>query len=255
MVNSLSAMKSTLSAIAPEEVDEPRLPMATALQEANDLWTLASDPKVGKELVKVGLNPEAVDRLREVLDAAREAQSQWTVSRDASKSQTQVDLERRSERLRADILSACRWSLRFDRVAKGTLSAIATGEGVADLTQDLIDLAELITRKRDSFTTDSTFDAGRAAEEARALATELAASTSTERLVDDQASAKDLRNRAYTLLDDLVAEIREAGQYAFRNDARLRQQFTSSYLRRRRRRSASEAEPQVPVSPENTENS
>jgi hypothetical protein len=255
MANSLSTMKSTLLGIAAEEVDEPRLPMATALQEANDLWTLVSDPRIGTALVKVGLNPEAVDRLREVLDAAREAQSEWTVLRDASKSQQQTDLEEEAQRLRAELLAASRWSLRADRVAMAILSAIATGEGIEDLTQDLSDLAELVTRKRDLFATDTTFDARRAADEASALAGKLAAGTSTERLADEQARAKDLRNRAYTLLDDLVSEIRQAGQYAFRKDARLRQEFTSAYLRRRRRRSAGDVDPQVPAPPENAKKS
>jgi hypothetical protein len=155
-----------------------------------------------------------------VLQAAREAQSEWVVSRDASKSQKQIDLERRSARLRADLLSACRWSLRDDRVAKGTLSAIAAGEGVADLIQDLNDLAELVTRRREAFKGDATFDPCRAADEARALAAELAASTSGERVVKEKPNPKDLRDRAYTLLDDVVAETRQAGQYAFRNDPR-----------------------------------
>lgn len=255
MANSLSALKPTLLGIPAEEVDEPRVPMAIALQEANDLLTLSSEPKIAAELVKVGLNPESIDRLREVLDAAREAQSEWVVSRDASKGQKQVDLERRSARLRAELLSACRWSLREDRVAKGTLSAIAAGRGVADLIQDLNDLAELVTRRREAFKGDSTFDPRRAADEARSLAADLAASTSGERVVKEQLGPKDLRDRAYTLLDDVVAEVREAGQYAFRDDPRLRRQFTSAYLRRRRRRANGELDAPVPVLPEDEEDS
>jgi hypothetical protein len=244
---SLEALKATLMALAAEDVDEPRLPMATALQEANDLWTCASDPKVSAALGDVGIERDALARLRQAIDAAREAQSQWAVVRDGSKSEAQREREKRGERLRSDMLAASRWSLREDRVALGTLSAIAVGEGVADLIQDLNDLAELVSRKRQAFAGDTTFDAARAAEEARSLASELAAGTSSERLVGDQAAAKALRDRAYTHLDDLVAELREAGQYAFRKDARLRQQFSSPYLRRRRRAAGIDAPLPIPA--------
>jgi hypothetical protein len=50
--------------------------------------------------------------------------------------------------------------------------------------------------------------------------------------------AGNLRDRAYTYLDDLMSELREAGRYAFRKDRALVRRFSSRYLRRRRRSTA-----------------
>jgi hypothetical protein len=191
--------------------------------------------------------------LQTLITATRAAQSEWAVLRDGSKSEAQRQREGAAEQLRLDLLASARWSLRGDRVAMGTLSAISEGEGVPDLIQDLNDLAELIERKQEAFSADTTFNAGAAVERARSLAAELAAATSAERLSTTQASAKDLRDRAYSMLDDVVAEIREAGRYAFRRDEAKRRGFASRYLRRKRRQTAgSPTEPEVPVLPATT---
>ena len=58
----------------------------------------------------------------------------------------------------------------------------------------------------------------------------------------------ELRDRAYTHLDDLVTSLREAGRYAFRADEKLRKSFVSRYLRRKRKRNAGDTGV-APVSP------
>ncbi len=171
------------------------------------------------------------------MDAARAAQSEWVVLRDRSKSEAQQEREQRGYAERAELLAACRFNLREERAAQGTLSAIAQGEGVPDLVQDLRDLAELVERHRPAFAADQSFNADEAPELARSLAAEIEAGLSSERLSTSQAAAKLLRDRAYTYLDDLVAELREAGRYAFRKDSAVAARFASAYLRRKRRRS------------------
>jgi hypothetical protein len=237
----LESLRPTLLAIPAEDVDAPNLPMAVALQEAHDLHTLASDAAVRTKLLAVGIRAEDVDALHTAVVAARQAQSAWVVVRDRSKSDAQKQREAAGYALRADLLAACRWNLRADRVARATVQAIAEGEGVADLIQDLVDLAALVERHPGAFGGDTTFDAATQVSAARDRAAELEAGTSAERLETTQREAKDLRDRAYTYLDDRVALLREAGRYAYRDDEATWRRFTSEYRRRHRRRGASAA--------------
>jgi len=235
----LSTLRARLLALPAAEVEAPDLPMAVALQEANDLLTLVRDESVWAKLEAVGVTSDQRGLLADAIAAARGAQSQWIVVRDRSKSSAQTEREAKGQTLRSELLAAGRWNLRADSVALGTLRAIAEGEGVADLIQDLSALAELFERKREAFASDQSIDVAARSEEARLLASELAAGVSTERLDTDQASAVDLRNRASTLLDQLVGSLREAGRYAFRRDANVLPRFSSPYLRRKGQRARS----------------
>lgn len=49
-----------------------------------------------------------------------------------------------------------------------------------------------------------------------------------------QRQAKDLRDRAFAHLDELVSDLREAGRYAFRKDPARKKHFGSAYRRRHR---------------------
>jgi hypothetical protein len=212
----LSAVREQLLALPSEQVEAPEIPMAIVLQEANDLLTLISDDNIWKQLAAVGAKSTDREGLQQAIQVARATQSEWAVSRDRKKSGAQQSREVRADKLRSDLVAAGRWSLRADRVAQGALDAIVEGDGVADLIQDLSDLAALFSQKRAAFDSDTTLDLPARVEEARSLAAELAASTSHERLDADQAQAADLRNRAYTQLDQHVTALREAGRYAFR---------------------------------------
>jgi len=201
---------------------------------------LIHDPKVWSALEAVGMTVVIRDELAQMIAATRIAQSRWTVSRDHQKDEAQRECEQRGAALRSDLLAAGRFNLRDDRTAIATLGAISQGDGVADLVQDLSDLATLIEQKRAAFERDKTFDPSKRAEEARSLSSEIAAGTSSERTTTDQAAAVELRDRAYTHLDDLVSTLREAGRYAFRADAKVRGRFVSAFLRRRRKRAAAD---------------
>lgn len=243
----LTALRDQLRALPSDAVSSPDIPMAVALQEANDLLTLLRDEAVWEKLLTVGVADGQRELLAQAIGAARAAQSHWTVARDRRKSEALQEREARAEKLRSDLLAAGRWNLRNDRVAQGTLSAIAEGDGIADLIQDLSDLAALFERRRAAFENDQSFDASARIEEARSLASELAASTSAARLDTDQAGAVDLRDRAFTHLDALVTSLREAGRYAFREQEEISRRFASRYLRRKRSRSRPAPEPVAPA--------
>lgn len=236
----LDALRPALAAIPREEVTEPRLPMTVFLQEAHDLHVLASEQPVRQRLLDVGLDEEQLDALPDAVAAGRQAQSLWTVSRDTSKSTAQKKVEEESYALRSRLLRACRWNLRKDRVAMGTVRAIADGEGLADLVQDLHDLGQLIEARAAAFAKDKTFDAQASAKQARDASGNLEAGVSAEQLAADQAEAKELRDRAFTHLYELVDTVREAGRYAHDRDDPVRKGFASDYYRRSSRSTVSE---------------
>ncbi len=232
----LTALTPTLLEIPAASVSRPETPFAISAQEWADLETLTRDTAIRAKLVTVGLPAGLLDSLATDIDAARAAQSEWVVLRDRRKSAGQRELEDKAYAFRQTVLGACRWNLRHDRVAMGTVSAIAEGEGVADLIQDLSDLAQLIQHRSAAFAEDQTFDAAATVQQARALAGDLQAGVAAEKLTTEQNEAKDLRDRAYTYVAGRVAQIREAGRYAFRDDAALTRKFASAYRRRQRRR-------------------
>ena len=231
----LNDLTPILNDLPRESIAEPRLPMAVFLQEAHDLHTLVSQPEIRGRLEKVGVDPSSLDRMGSAITAARQAQSQWTVIRDRSKSDAQRAAEESADELRNELLAACRWSLRNDRVALATVRAIAEGESVADLIQDLVDLARLIETRKAAFDQDASFDAPTRVREAQGMAERLQTGVSQEKLVADQIRAKELRDRAFTYLYDQVSAMREAGRYAFRKDPSLVAKFGSPYFRRRSR--------------------
>lgn len=232
----LEAMRSVLSSIASVDVDEPDIPVATVLQEAHDLNALLREPRVRTRLLEAGLGGAELEKLPIAEGALRAAQSEWAVVRERGKSDAQKDREARGAALRSELVAACRWNLRDDRKAMAVLSAVQEGEGVADLVQDLEDLAALASLHLQRFVADQTFDPVAQSEAARSLAAEIRAGLSESRQTTPQDAAKELRDRAYTYLDDLSARVREAGRYVFRRDPVTAARFGSAYKRRKRRR-------------------
>jgi hypothetical protein len=241
----LEAMRPILDAIPPDEIDEPPLPMAVALQEANDLHTTLGVDDTRERLVTVGVDPAALDQLATAVAATRQAQSQWVVVRDRGKPAAQSKREQAGVVMRSDLVAACRWSLRREPTAQAVVDAIVEGEGVADMVQDLLDLAMLVDRHTAAFDADQTFDAPAQIEAARSGAEQITAGLSQSRTPGDHQAAKALRDRAYTYLAELVSDVRQAGRYAFRKQPKRASAFGSAYLRRAaartRRRAARKA--------------
>lgn len=239
----LETLLPVLNALPATDIVEPSTPMAVALQEAHDLHATIQAGDTWERLLQVGLAPSTIDALPRSVAATRQAQSQWVVMRDRGKPQAQRDREQAGVELRAELVAACRWSLRAEPGAKAVIDEIVQGEGVPDLVQDLLDLSALILQHEPAFGGDETFDAAAQAEAARSAAAELTAGLSESRLLGDHEAAKQLRDRAYSHMARLVADVREAGRYAFRKEPPRAAAFGSAYLRRlkaRSRRKASE---------------
>ena len=233
---SLHALLPTLEEIEASDVTRPNIPVAIVHQEAHDLLALCEDDVVRAKLLSVGLDASYLDGLGQAIGASRHAQSRWVVARDQSKPDAQKAREAEGAELRRSALDACRWNLRRSRLALDAVSRISDGEGVADLVQDLSDLATLIRANLAAFEADTSFDASAVAEQALQLSAEIQAGLSESRDRRSQVQAIDLRDRAITHLSAHVNEVREAGRYAYRDDEAMARKFASAYNRRRSRK-------------------
>lgn len=248
MSEDLAKIQTKLDAIPANEVQEPSIPMAIYHQEAHDLLTWLEDPAHAQRLLDVGLSAEVLTAAREALPGLRVAQSRWYTTWNGRKPEEQRAIEDEAKAARDEAFTACRWNLRQDSSAQQVLDRIADGEGVADLVADLEDLAALVADRAAAFAVDKTFDAAQKPGALRALAAEVRAGLSEFRTDTSQRHAVDLRNRAFTYVDDLLSQIRAAGRYALRNrpEAAI---FASAYLKQkrgRRKNRGSGTDPQTP---------
>jgi hypothetical protein len=231
--NHLETLAPTLTTLDAADVHAPAgMPIATILAEADDLAVLTRKDQIRQRLLGVGIDPARLDLLPVAVGACRQAQAQWVQARYGTRTQADLELIARADELRSNGLRAGRWNLRRDRRARATLDMITEGDDQDDLVQDLHELASLVDGNLAAFASDQSFDASTFIDEALQLAQQLSTANAeyAARMSPDQ--AKDLRDRAFTLLDDLVGELREAGRYAYHDDKAMRRKFTSAYWRR-----------------------
>ena len=245
MGGALEVLRPRLAAMAEAEVLRPAMPIAIYHQEVHDLvaWLRGEGRWARLEAVGLRASPAA---LEEALEASREAQAGWGAVRSARKPGEQLEVEERAAALRAEVTQALRWNLRESRVAMGALDRIAEGQGTADLVQDLDELAALVEANAEAFAADRTFDPAARAAEARRVATDVRVGLSEYRTDERMREALSLRDRAWTHLEGLVADVRAAGRYAFRGTADMTR-FGSAYERRQRASQRDTARPTEPT--------
>jgi hypothetical protein len=217
------------------------MPVDVYVQEAEALRKAAElhrDP-----LQKAGLDPKWIGEIAARVLALAGAQSAVNVVRErtgAAKVKTMVG---ESEALRTKVVGAGRYVLRKDAAAQATLDRIQEGDGIADLCQDMRDVALFARTYGDALSRAGVTP--EAAEKAEALASALAAEAASAKVDASLDRAVDVRNRAFTYADEAIDEVRAAGRFAFAGDAdgRTIAMFRSSYAlkRGRRTRAAKEA--------------
>jgi len=134
-----------------------------------------------------------------------------------------------------------RFAYRKDDALLSRVRAIADGSGHADMIQDLNNIAVLGRENPDPLTAIG-FDLDQldlAATRSDELADLLAEANGDKA---DPNESKIIRDKAYMLMKRLVDEIREAGKYVFRNNAKRFKGYTSDYWRKQNRKKADEAE-------------
>jgi hypothetical protein len=240
----LEVLAGELEALEDVQREVGPVPLDAFFKEAAALVHTVGVPEIRAQLLAVGLEEETLEKLPVALTAAQDAQADWVTVKGRSYSNNLVELIATAHAERSDLLAAARFHLREDRVIAETLGAIAEGEGLDDLVQDLFALGRLIEQNLAAFERDTTFDAPTRARGARELAQRLQRTQTEEQFDTLQRQLRDQRDRTYTLLSRLVEETRRTGRYAFRKDPTVVGRFSSAYLvakNRRLRRAAASA--------------
>jgi hypothetical protein len=256
------ALKLTYAALA--KVKAPPLPVSQALSECATLLAFLQDEDLKAKgdpnaqgpgavaqakLASVGLPRGHVAALAQAADGLRYAQAlQQSKSLRVTDGAQQGAISA-AYALRGDVVAACRWNLRADRVAQSAIDRIMEGEGVVDLIADLNALAVFIQAHASAFAADDTFDPEAKAEACRQAAASTQALIADSSAVDDKKTTTDTRNRAWTHFKKLQKELSEAAQYAFRDDPRTRARFVSAYNKKRYSRAQANAKAQAAPQP------
>jgi hypothetical protein len=235
----LDALGDTLAAIPEKEVRSPNIPaMETVVEARQTVELVRQDKLVAEQLGKVGVDDAALDAVELAAKAAERAEILCRYVLFGVKSEEAQARVALAERVRGEVLAAARFNLRRDRKAMATIRGIAQGRGLLDLSKDLGLCDEFLVNYEGAFDADETFDAAEALKQCRALKSELDAMLSSQDDALARQRALDLRNRAWTHLDDLLDDLREAGRYALRAHPKLRRAFASAYTRRANSRRA-----------------
>jgi hypothetical protein len=245
----LDTLQERLAAVPHELVlSAPNKPVKVAILEGERLKSgigkykkaLAGLP--GFRLADVKLLPEAIEALES-------AERHWSRTKVKQGDASLVALRKEAEKWRAEAMAAARYLLRNDASAGLEIERIGEGDGLADLVQDLEDLAALVK------THDATFAALRNpldATEASRLSTALRNGRDDE----DANAAIDQRNRAFWALEDVMRELRAALRFVLRDEPKKLAPLLSRYeadRRSKRRRAGSKSNGVVttPVAPQN----
>jgi hypothetical protein len=227
----LSRVAAMLARVPKEHVAAPEQPVPHLISES--LALLAVARRYADKLGKIGFSDAMLGGLQLYAQALHEAQAQLDSLRGKHVTQAEQRTFLQASELRTQLLLAGRLVLRKDRKALEALDAIAEGEGLADLARDLLDLALVV----ETYPTDlERLGLGvEAAVKARELAKKLTAKLDAQKpKTDAERAAEDLRNRAATVLQELIAEARLGGAYLFRKEPRVALLFTATHLPRRR---------------------
>lgn len=235
-------IKPKIEAVTDEETVVPNMPVATALQEAEDLYEWCQEDKAILE--KVGLDLSDVENLPVRIGACRYMQSIWQREYKSAE-QAETDWKEQSPaayKLRNDMLHDFFYAYRNNPDKLALVRKIAEGAGHADMIQDLHDmsvLGEANPDQLDSINFDMTL-LPKAATTSAAMAS-LLAKANGDHLSNNK--TKQLRDKAYTYMKKVVDEIRAAGQYKFWHTPARHKGYTSMYLKSKNAAAETQAPP------------
>jgi hypothetical protein len=210
------------------------IPIEVYIQEAENLYKWCQADK--ETLTKASLDWKLVEDIPIRAGALREAVSRWVAQRFTKQETGKLWTQKSNElfQMRNTLLHEFRFAYRNNTYVMGRIATIAGSQAYAALIQDLNDLSVLGKNNPDELKAIN-FDMT-TLDKAAQLAKEIADLLASTTLEADYSSAKKIRDQAFTLLKNAVDEICNFGQYVFwKNDSR-RRGYSSSYLRRVRKK-------------------
>ncbi|MBI9060308.1 MAG: hypothetical protein JEZ01_21250 [Labilibaculum sp.] len=241
-IDDFNNLKPELEAIKKEDIQNPNMPVDTAIQEAEDTYYWSNIDR--EKLATAGLDLAIIDSILARTAALQYCQSAWMKEYDnkAEAEKQWKELSPLAFALRDELVHFCRFAYRNNPALIKQVKRIAEGHTNADMIQDLSDLALLGKTNPEGLTTvglDLTKldTAENYAESLGLLLAKVNGSRST-----NSKPAKDMRDRAFTYLKQGVDAIRATGQFVFWKDEEKAKHYASAYFRDSRSKNKVDAE-------------
>jgi hypothetical protein len=228
----LQEMLPEIRDVQKEAIKPCNIPISVAVQEAGNLHERVELDIAS--LLELGMPPELQQRLAKLRAALFAAEVNWQEQQSERKKALELWKEKSPAlyALRKDIIDHLSFAFRKDERLMDQIAAIEDGDTHADAIEDLARLAVLGTQNLE-LVQAINYDATRF-ENASTMASEMSGVLSAANgylYRDDE--RKLVRDKAYTLLKEVVDEIRDYGQFAFRNDPEHVKGYSSKYVRDR----------------------
>lgn len=229
-----AASLEALMAIRKSKLKALPMPVATYLQEAEDLYLWSLDDQ--QRLAAAGLPEGAIESLRPRIDLCRTLQARWSnatkirsEAQKAFKEKLALGIERQKS-----VVNACRYAFRKEPDLLKKLSMIVQTSPYPELFQSLNDLA-VVGRDQQSLLAAIGFNSDEL-DELSLLADqlpELYAIVHADQNEIEKNEAKDLRDRSFFHLKEAVDEIRHCAKYVFLKEPARLEGYYSQYLKRK----------------------
>lgn len=221
-----------IKAYPQNQLKKCEMPIGIYIHEIDGLNTRASIDL--PQLITAGMSPELIDKMLDRTNALRTAQCNW--EEQSTQRQQAIKIWKAESpaiyAFRADLIENMTFAYRNKADLLLKLKAIKKGNSHADAVQDLSNLA--ILGKANSAPLQAIhFDLSlcdKASEEASRMAN-LLGQVNGQMYVTDE--LKVFRDKAFSLLKDVVDEVRSYGRFIFRKNPDLRKSYTSKYIRER----------------------
>lgn len=232
------AFDQILSATSGIPVLVPKnIPVAVYIQEASDLYRLAWEDR--EALEEVGLSGALIDEILVRLRMLTEAEVRWNnVKRTPGRGREEFEERwREAQSLMAELKHHFHFAYRKSRDLKKQIGPLSAGRSQAAVIQNLNNIA-VFGRNNPGPLKESAFDMtllDKAAEFSLDLGSLLGDVRAGK---SEWMEVKELRDRAYTYLKQIVDEVRACGRFVFRHDSFRKRGYRSAYLRRRNQKQA-----------------
>ncbi len=225
---SYNANLKKIRGISDNDIVMPKMRREDIIGESEELKVAALADREG--LIGVGLNPEFIDSLDERIGAYSFASSlhETSVFKKSDSMEEWKSQEKDAYSFKSDMIQVLRFALRKDPEQLNLVKKISQGYGRRDLVNDFIDIYTL-GKKNEEALKAINFDfplLDRAKELHDQLSNLLADANMSPDEIDQ---TKKTAYQAYTWLYEALNEIREYGQFCFRNDAEKQEKYKSDF--------------------------